>query len=334
MKEFLKRLPKAELHLHIEGSLEPELMFALAERNGIALPYDSVEAVRAAYEFEDLQSFLDLYYQGMAVLRTSMDFYDLAMDYFRRAHDEGVVHIELSFDPQAHLARGISLDTQLEGLSRARRHAEREYGMSTALIMSFLRDRPADEAMRVFEQAAPYWEMLDAIGLDSAERNNPPSRFVELFTRARQLSIPRAAHAGEEGPAAYISEALDLLNVCRIDHGVRCLEDPSLVERLRRERIPLTVCPLSNVRLKVVKRIEEHPLPKLLEAGLVVTLNSDDPAYFGGGVLENYLACYRGFSWSKEVFADLARNAIEVAFMEESRRKQLLAELDRVVEEV
>ncbi|MFC3285417.1 adenosine deaminase [Litchfieldella rifensis] len=333
MQDFLKRLPKAELHLHIEGSLEPELMFALAERNGIELPYASVDEVRAAYEFEDLQSFLNLYYQGMAVLRSADDFFDLAMDYFRRAHAEGVVHVEISFDPQAHLARGIELGVQMEGLSRARRQAERELDMSTALIMSFLRDRPADEAMRVLEQAAPYWEMLDAVGLDSAECGHPPSKFREVFARAMTLGIPRVAHAGEEGPPSYIREALDLLDVCRIDHGVRCLEDSALVERLREERIPLTVCPLSNVRLKVVEHIDDHPLPKLMDAGLLLTLNSDDPAYFGGGVLANYLACQRAFGWSKETFAILARNAIEVAFLDDSRRQALRAELDRVVME-
>ncbi len=333
MQDFLKRLPKAELHLHIEGSLEPELMFALAERNGVELPYASVEAARAAYAFEDLQSFLDLYYQGMAVLRTADDFFDLAMDYFQRAHAEGVVHVEISFDPQAHLARGIELSVQMEGLGRARRQAERELGISTALIMSFLRDCPADEAMRVFEQAAPYWETIDAVGLDSAERGHPPSKFTEVFARAKELGIPRVAHAGEEGPAAYVREALDLLDVCRVDHGVRCLEEPALVERLRDERIPLTVCPLSNVRLKVVKHIDDHPLPRLLEAGLVLTLNSDDPAYFGGGVLANYLACEQAFAWGKETFASLARNAIEVAFMDSRRRQALLAELDMVLGE-
>ncbi|GGX79939.1 adenine deaminase [Litchfieldella qijiaojingensis] len=333
MQDFLKRLPKAELHLHIEGSLEPELMFALAERNGVELPYASVEEVRAAYEFEDLQSFLDLYYQGMSVLHSADDFFDLAMDYFRRAHAEGVVHVELSFDPQAHLARGIELDVQMEGLGRARRQAERELGISTALIMSFLRDRPAAEAMRVFEQAAPYWETIDAVGLDSAERGHPPSKFSEVFARARELGIPRVAHAGEEGPAAYIREALDLLDVCRIDHGVRCLEDPALVERLREQCIPLTVCPLSNVRLKVVEHIEEHPLPELLASGLVLTLNSDDPAYFGGGVLDNYLACHRAFAWSTDIFASLARNAIEVAFMSDERRRALLTELQVVESE-
>lgn len=328
MKDWLKTLPKVELHLHIEGSLEPELMFALAERNGVALPYASVEEVRAAYDFDDLQSFLDLYYQGMTVLRSADDFYDLAMDYFRRAQAEGVVHVELSFDPQAHLARGIEMDVQIEGLTRAMRHAEREWGLSTALIMSFLRDRPAEEAMDVLERAGPYLELLDGVGLDSAERDNPPSKFADVFARAKTLGLPRVAHAGEEGPASYIREALDVLDVCRIDHGVRCLEDPQLVARLRESQIPLTVCPLSNVRLKVVDDLRDHPLPALLDAGLKLTINSDDPAYFGGGVLDNYLACYQAFGWDEATFRGLARNAIEVAFMDEERRKALLAEID------
>lgn len=327
MRDFLKRLPKAELHLHIEGSLEPELMFALAERNGVALPYASVEEVRAAYDFQDLQSFLDLYYQGMGVLRTAEDFHDLAMDYFRRAHAEGVVHVEMHFDPQAHLVRGIELPVVMEGLSLARRHAERELGLSTALIMAFLRDRNAAEAMAVLEQAAPYWEMLDAVGLDSAERGNPPAKFVEVFERAARLGIPRVAHAGEEGPPEYIREALDLLDVCRFDHGVRCLEDPELVTRLRDEGMVLTVCPLSNVRLRVVERLADHPLPQLLEAGLRVTLNSDDPAYFGGGLLTNYLACHEAFGWSEEIFIQLAGTAIESAFVSDRRRLALRRQL-------
>ncbi|APE32383.1 adenosine deaminase [Halomonas aestuarii] len=330
MRDFLRRLPKAELHLHIEGSLEPELMFSLAERNGIALPYASVEEVRQAYDFTDLQSFLDLYYQGMSVLRTADDFHDLAMDYFRRASAEGVVHVEMHFDPQAHLARGVELPVVMEGLSLARRRAQRELGMSTALIMAFLRDRPAEEAMEVMERAAPYWEMLDAVGLDSAEQGNPPAKFVEVFERARELGIPRVAHAGEEGPPAYIREALDLLDVCRIDHGVRCLEDPALVARLRDEGVVLTVCPLSNVRLRVVDRMADHPLPQLLEAGLRLTLNSDDPAYFGGGMLANFEACHEAFGWSREIFIQLAGTAIESAFMSDERRLALHRELARV----
>ncbi|XKE43831.1 adenosine deaminase [Halomonas organivorans] len=323
MRDFLKALPKAELHLHIEGTLEPELMMTLADRNGVRLPYDSVEAIRAAYDFSDLQSFLDLYYQGMSVLRTAQDFEDLAMDYFRRAAAEGVVHVEMHVDPQAHLARGVALATVMEGLGRARRRAERELDLSSAVILAFLRDRPAEEALDLLERAAPYWETLDAVGLDSAELGHPPAKFAEVFQRAKSLGLARVAHAGEEGPPDYILEALDVLDVCRIDHGVRCLEDPTLVERLREEAMVLTVCPLSNLRLRVVERLEDHPLPAMLDAGLTLTLNSDDPAYFGGGLLDNYIACRRAFGWSREVFLDLAGNAIEAAFMEEGRRAEL-----------
>lgn len=327
MKTWLRELPKVELHLHIEGSLEPELMFALAERNNVQLPYASVEDVEAAYDFSDLQSFLDLYYLGMRVLRTEQDFHDLAMAYLQRAHEEGVVHVELSFDPQAHLSRGVELAVPFEGLRQAMREAARRWGMTTALIMSFLRDRDALDAMEVLEKAAPYYEMIDAVGLDSAEVGNPPAKFAAVFERAKALGIPRVAHAGEEGPAAYIREALDVLDICRVDHGVACLQDDELVAWLREAQIPLTVCPLSNVRLKVVETMRDHPLPAMLEQGVKVTLNSDDPAYFGGGVLDNYIACFDAFDWDREVFRQLAGNAIEVAFMSESRRDELLKRL-------
>ncbi|MFC0336390.1 adenosine deaminase [Kushneria avicenniae] len=327
MKDWLKTLPKAELHLHIEGTLEPELMFELAARNDVALPYASIEEVRAAYNFTNLQSFLDLYYQGMNVLHTEQDFYDLAMAYFERAHGDGVVHVELSFDPQPHLARGVTMRTLFAGLGQAREEASRRFGLSTALIMSFLRDRSAQEAMDVLEQAAPWYDQIDAVGLDSAELGNPPEKFTAVFEQARELGIARLAHAGEEGPAAYISGALDALDVCRIDHGVRCLEDEALVARLANEQIPLTVCPLSNVYLKVFERLEDHTLPGLLDHGLCVTLNSDDPAYFGGGMLNNFMACHEAFDWDEDAFRVLARNAIEAAFMDETRREALLKTL-------
>ncbi|MBZ9556929.1 MULTISPECIES: adenosine deaminase [unclassified Modicisalibacter] len=328
MHDWLKGLPKAELHLHIEGTLEPELMFELAARNKVSLPYASVDEVRAAYDFHDLQSFLDLYYQGMAVLRTADDFHDLAMAYFRRAHADGVVHVELMFDPQAHLARGVGLAPQIEGLRRAMRAAARELDLSSALILSFVRDRPADEAMQVLEQANSYLELVDAVGLDSAEQGHPPDKFAEVFARAGDLGLARVAHAGEEGPPEYIHQALDTLDVCRIDHGVRCLEDPALVARLRDARMPLTVCPLSNTRLKVVETMDAHPLPAMLDAGLTLTLNSDDPAYFGGGMLDNFLACHAAFDWDRATFRTLARNAVEAAFIEEPRREALLARID------
>ncbi|WP_431355565.1 adenosine deaminase [Chromohalobacter canadensis] len=327
MTTWLRELPKAELHLHIEGTLEPELMFALADRNDVTLPYDSVEAVRAAYDFEDLPSFLNLYYQGMGVLHTQADFFDLAMAYFARAREDGVAHVELSFDPQAHLVRGVPLEAPFEGLLAACREAESRYGISSALIMSFLRDRDPAEALEVFERAAPWHSVVDAVGLDSAERDHPPGRFAKVFARARALGIPGVAHAGEEGPATYIREALETLDVCRVDHGVRCLEDADLVATLRERQIPLTVCPLSNVKLKVTPTLTEHPLPALREAGLNVTLNSDDPAYFGGGMLDNYVACHDAFGWTRDDFIDMTCNAVQAAFMAEERREALLERL-------
>lgn len=327
MHDFLRDLPKVELHLHIEGSLEPELMFALAQRNGIELPYATVQEAKDAYHFSDLQGFLNLYFQGMNVLRHVEDFYDLAMDYFKRARGEGVVHIDMHFDPQAHLQRGVPLEVVMTGLLKAKQEAEDTLDLSIGMIMAFLRDRPAEEALQVLEQAAPYWKLLDAVGLDSAEQNNPPAKFVEVFQRAKQLGLVCVAHAGEEGPADYIQEALDVLGVQRIDHGVRCLESAEVVERLRSEQIVLTVCPLSNVSLKVVEALRDHPLPKLLEKGLKVTISSDDPAYFGGGMLANHTACAKAFDWDEAVFRQITRNAIEEAFVAETRRDELLNRL-------
>ncbi|WNL37504.1 adenosine deaminase [Halomonas sp. PAMB 3232] len=332
MYEYLRQLPKTELHLHIEGSLEPELMFRLAKRNGIALDYASVEDVKAAYRFDNLQGFLNLYYQGMNVLRTREDFYDLAIDYFKRASDEGVVHIDMHFDPQAHLVRGVALDEVMEGLFRAKEEAEASLDLSIGMIMAFLRDRSQEEALEVFEQAAPYWTRLDAIGLDSAERDNPPVKFKALFERAAKEGLALVAHAGEEGPADYIRQALDELKITRVDHGVRCLDDSELVERLRSEQVVLTVCPLSNVCLKVIDELGEHPLPALIEEGLKVTISSDDPAYFGGGLLANHIACRDAFGWDESVFKALNRNALEEAFIAEPRRKALLQRLDSIGE--
>ncbi|UYO74554.1 adenosine deaminase [Halomonas qinghailakensis] len=328
MHEFLLQLPKVELHLHIEGSLEPELMFELAKRNGIELPYATVKEAKAAYEFSDLQGFLNLYYQGMNVLRTEQDFYDLAIDYFQRARGEGVVHIDMHFDPQAHLQRGIPLEVVMAGLLRAKEEAEASLDLSVGMIMAFLRDRPVEEALRVLENAAPYWKFIDAIGLDSAERDNPPAKFQALFKRAKEIGLVRVAHAGEEGPADYIAEALDILDVQRIDHGVRCLESDIVVERLRESQIVLTVCPLSNVSLKVVDDLRNHPLPQLLKKGLKVTISSDDPAYFGGGLLANHLACADALGWDADVFRLLNRNAIEEAFTSDQRRKELMHRLE------
>ncbi|AQU82546.1 MULTISPECIES: adenosine deaminase [unclassified Halomonas] len=328
MHDFLRKLPKVELHLHIEGSLEPELMFQLAKRNNIELPYATIGEAKAAYQFDDLQGFLNLYYLGMNVLRTEQDFYDLAMDYFKRARAEGVVHIDMHFDPQAHLQRDVPLSVVMAGLLRAKQEAEASLDLSVGMIMAFLRDRPADEALQVLEQAAPYLKYLDAIGLDSAERNNPPRKFQALFARAKELGLVRVAHAGEEGPADYIAEALDVLDVQRIDHGVRCLESSDVVQRLREQQIVLTVCPLSNVSLKVVEQLRDHPLPNLLAEGLKVTISSDDPAYFGGGLLTNHMACADAFGWDADLFCTLNRNAIEEAFTNEKRRAELLLRLE------
>jgi adenosine deaminase len=321
-------LPKAELHLHIEGTFEPELLFALAERNRVRLPYASVEALRRAYNFTDLQSFLDLYYAGMAALRTEADFAELAHAYLARARAQGVVYAEIFFDPQAHTSRGIAFETVLDGLWSAVRESESRYGITSKLIMCFLRDRGAAAAMATIDLAVRYGERIVAVGLDSAELGNPPAQFVEVFARARAEGWLTVAHAGEEGPPAYVWEALDLLKVARIDHGVRSLEDPRLVARLREERVPLTVCPLSNVKLRVVDRLRDHPLRRMLDAGLVATVNSDDPAYFGGYVGDNYVEVAAALGLDDGALLTLARNSFEAAFLTDAERKAYLALLE------
>jgi adenosine deaminase len=331
LESFIRGIPKAELHLHIEGTLEPELMFALAAKHRIALPYASVEALRAAYRFDSLQSFLDLYYAGAAVLRDEEDFHALTMAYLRRAHADGVVHVEIFFDPQTHTERGIAFATAFDGIRRALADGEREFGISHRLILCFLRHLSADDAMLTLEQALPYKDAIVAVGLDSSERGHPPSKFAAVFDRARREGFLAVAHAGEEGPPAYIVEALDLLKVVRIDHGVRCEEDAALVERLVRERIPLTVCPLSNVRLCVYKDIGQHNLKRLLDRGLCVTVNSDDPAYFGGYVADNYLAVQRGLRLSKTDIEKLAANSIEASFLPAAQKRALRDRLDAYV---
>jgi adenosine deaminase len=320
-------LPKAELHLHIEGTFEPELIFEIAERNGIALPYPSVAAFRGAYDFTDLQSFLDVYYAGMNVLRVEQDYHDLAIAYLRRAAAQNVRHAEIFFDPQAHTARGVAFEVVVEGLRAALREGERDLGISSHLILCFLRDLSADSAMETLEVALKNRDRIVAVGLDSAELGNPPSKFARVFERARAEGLRAVAHAGEEGPPAYVVEALDVLKVQRIDHGVRCMEDPALVERLRRERIPLTLCPLSNVKLRVVPRLEDHPLKRMLAAGIVATVNSDDPAYFGGYVEENYARCAAALDLSIADVETLARNSFEAAFLDEATRHRFLGEI-------
>jgi adenosine deaminase len=327
-EEFIRGLPKAELHVHIEGTLEPELAFELARKHGIVLPYATVEQLRDAYRFGNLQSFLDIYYAGADVLRDADDFHALARAYLRKAHAQGIVHVEIFFDPQTHTARGVALATVLDGLRRALAEAERESGITSRLILCFLRHLSAEEAMRTLEDALPHKDSITAVGLDSSESGHPPGKFAEVFERARSEGLRTVAHAGEEGPPAYIYEALDILEVRRIDHGVRCEEAPELVARLARERMPLTVCPLSNIKLNVFNGIEEHNLKRLLERGVCVTVNSDDPAYFGGYLLENYLAVQRGLGLSRSQLIELARNSIEASFLEDSAKHHWFAAID------
>lgn len=314
MFEQIRALPKAELHLHIEGTLEPELAFALARRNGVELRFATVEALARAYDFADLQSFLNLYYECMAVLLHPDDFADLANAYLERAARDGVRHVEMFFDPQAHTSRGVALDDVVAGLRAAVIEAPARHGISATLIACFVRDRPVTEAMRTLEGLARHLDVIAAVGLDSAEVGNPPSAFREVFEAAAQLGLRKVAHAGEEGPPAYVWEALDVLGVERVDHGIRAVEDRTLLARLAGDRVPLTVCPLSNVRLRCVDSLERHPLPQLLDAGVLVTINSDDPAYFGGYVADNYLALQRSLGLDLTTLAALARNSLAASF--------------------
>ena len=328
---LLRRMPKAELHIHIEGSLEPELIFALAQRNHLSLPYASVEALRAAYAFKDLQSFLDIYYAGASVLLTEEDFFDMAMAYFRRAAADHVVHAELFFDPQTHTERGVPFSTVIDGLTRACDTAQRELGVSALLIMCFLRHLSEEAAFETLAQALPYRDKFVGVGLDSGERGNPPEKFARVFARCKALGLRLVAHAGEEGPPAYIHSALDVLKVERIDHGVRCVEDPELVKRLAAERMPLTVCPLSNVKLCVFGTLAEHNLATLLDAGLCATINSDDPAYFGGYMNENFTQTFAALPQLTARHAHrLAANSFEASFGSAAQKQRWLVGLDAV----
>jgi adenosine deaminase len=325
----IARLPKVELHLHIEGSLEPELLFALAERNGVKLPYASVEEVRAAYDFSDLQSFLNIYYAGACVLLKEQDFYDLTWAYLLRCQEDEVCHTEIFFDPQTHTDRGVAFETVVDGISRALADGREQLGISSHLILCFLRHLSAGAAMETLEQALPYRDRIIAVGLDSSEKGHPPEKFVEVFDRARAEGFLTVAHAGEEGPPAYIEQALDLLRVKRIDHGVRCTEDPMLVRRLQKEQVPLTVCPLSNIKLRVFDRLEEHNLKQLLDAGLCVTINSDDPAYFGGYIGQNFRESAEALNLDLNDLGKLARNAVTASFLDEGGKADLMARIDR-----
>lgn len=331
---LVQALPKAELHLHIEGSLEPELMFELARRNGIEIPFNSVEEIRAAYDFSNLQDFLDVYYVGMNVLITEADFFDLTWAYLQRVDAENVRHVEIFFDPQGHTDRGIAFTTVVDGITRALDRAKSELGITSKLILCFLRHLSEEAAFETLEMAKPHLERIDGVGLDSSELGHPPSKFQRVFTAAGELGLLRVAHAGEEGPPEYIHEALDLLKVDRLDHGNRALEDGTLVARLGREQMTLTVCPLSNLRLCGIKRLEDHPLKRMLALGLRATVNSDDPAYFGGYVNDNYIRTAAAIDLSADEIIELAKNSFRGAFLPEAEIERHLAEIDAVVEGV
>ncbi|MES2016773.1 MAG: adenosine deaminase [Pseudomonadota bacterium] len=325
IRDIVQQMPKAELHIHIEGSLEPELIFALAQRNGVSLAYDSVAALRAAYDFHDLQSFLDIYYAGASVLLKEQDFYDMTAAYLARAHADQVRHAEIFFDPQTHTARGVPFEAVINGIWRACQDGP----LSASLIMCFLRHLPEEEAIATLEDALPYLDKIIGVGLDSSERGHPPEKFARVYDRCRQLGLHLVAHAGEEGPPAYIETALDLLNVERIDHGVRCLEDRTLTERLAREQVALTVCPLSNIKLRVFDDMGQHNLLALLDAGLMATVNSDDPAYFGGYMNANFLAVADALPLSVAQAQQLARNSFAASFLDPGAKQGFIDELDR-----
>jgi adenine deaminase len=325
LSALISKLPKAELHLHLEGSLEPEMLFALSKRNGVAIPFDSVEAVRAAYHFSNLQDFLDIYYQGAAVLQTEQDFFDLTDAYLQRAAADGVVHVEVFFDPQTHTDRGIALSTVADGILRALDAAPARYGISAHLILCFLRHLSEDAAFATLAQAEPYLPRLLGVGLDSSELGHPPSKFAKVFAAARAKGLKLFAHAGEEGPAAYVWDALDTLGIDRIDHGNRALDDPALVDRIVKDGLTLTVCPLSNLKLCVVNDMAEHPLRRMLTAGLKATVNSDDPSYFGGYIGDNYRAVASALGLSRDEIITLARNSITGSFLDDAAKAKHLA---------
>ena len=331
LNTFIHRIPKAELHLHIEGTLEPPLMLELAAKNNIRLPYEAVADIYRAYDFADLQSFLDIYYQGSQVLLSADDFYQLTWNYIQKAAEQNVRHTEIFFDPQAHTARGIKFDEVLQGIHRALTEARKQLNLSSRLIMCFLRDRKVAEAMQTLEMALPYKNWITAVGLDSAEAGFPPDKFAPVFDLARRQGFQTVAHAGEEGPPEYIWQALRLLKVARIDHGVRCLEDASLVQYLVKRQVPLTVCPLSNVKLRVFDNLAQHNLKRLLNLGLCVTVNSDDPAYFGGYIEENLRALVKAQGLNFQDIYRLERNAFQASFLSRAQKQMYLDELDAFV---
>jgi adenine deaminase len=328
LPELLRRMPKAELHIHIEGSLEPELIFALAQRNGVSIPYASVEELRRAYAFTNLQSFLDIYYAGASVLLKEQDFFDMAWAYLQRAAADNVVRTEIFFDPQTHTARGVAMQTVVDGLHRACEQASRELGVSAALILCFLRHLSEEEAFATLEQAMPFRDKFIGVGLDSSEVGHPPEKFARVFARCRELGLHLVAHAGEEGPPAYVWTALDLLKVERVDHGVQSTKDAALMARLARDRIPLTVCPLSNLKLCVFPKLADHNLRQLLDGGLVATVNSDDPAYFGGYMNDNFLQTFAATGLDARHAYQLAKNSFEACFIEAPARQRYIERLD------
>ena len=332
LPDLLRLMPKAELHIHIEGSLEPELIFALAERNGVVLPYASVEELRGAYAFTNLQSFLDIYYAGASVLITEQDFYDMTRAYLLRAAQDNVIHTEIFFDPQTHTVRGVAMETVIRGLHRACTDAQVELGISAALILCFLRHLPEKDAFETLEQALPYRDLIVGVGLDSGELGNPPENFARVFARCRELGLHLVAHAGEEGPPAYIWTALDLLQVERIDHGVQAFKDPALMQRLATDRSALTVCPLSNLKLCVFPDLAQHNLRQLLDAGLAATVNSDDPAYFGGYINDNFTQTFAATGMDAQYAYTLARNSFEASFAEASVQRAHVARLNSCFE--
>ena len=328
-KELIATLPKTELHMHIEGSLEPEMMFELAQRNGVELPYSDVDAIRDAYQFDCLQDFLDLYYQGMSVLQTERDFYDLTWAYLKRCEADNVVHTEIFFDPQGHTERGIPFATAFDGISDALRYGESELGISSRLIMCFLRHLDEESAFETLREAEPFMDRITGVGLDSSEMGHPPSKFQGVFDRAREMGLRLVAHAGEEGPPEYVWEAVDGLKVDRIDHGNRSLEDPELVEKLAEMEMPLTVCPQSNLRLAVVKNMADHPIRKMLSLGLKANVNSDDPAYFGGYVNDNFNALVDAVDLQEDEIITLIRNGFEASFLPRGEIERHLGFLDQ-----
>ncbi len=327
LETLLRGMPKTELHIHIEGSLEPELIFALAKRNQVSLPFPSVESLRAAYDFKDLQSFLDIYYAGASVLLQEEDFYDMTLAYLKRAHSEGVVYAEIFFDPQTHTHRGVSMSTVIAGIDRACVDAKATLGIESALILCFLRHLDEDDALKTLEEALPYKDRLIGVGLDSSELGHPPEKFARVFLKARSLGLRAVAHAGEEGPPAYIWGALNALGAERIDHGVQCIQDEQLLAHLKQTRVPLTVCPLSNVKLCVYENLSQHPMKKLLDMGLCVMVNSDDPAYFGGYINDNYIELFKALELDEEDAIALAACSIEAAFVPQSKKDLWMGQL-------